>query len=169
MSDNYTSVGILRKPHGLSGAFSFVLTRELKSLKKYPTHFFLDVKGAYIPFFVSKFDFKDIFSGYVNFEEVTKLEEAKPLVNSELYLDEKTVSTFFKKAADEYGFLIGYTAFDKEHELGPVQEIISHPAQILVSINMNGNEVLIPLVDDLVIDIDKRKKKIIFDVPEGLI
>jgi 16S rRNA processing protein RimM len=168
MPDNYISVGILRKPHGLSGAFSFVLTRELKSLKKSPTHFFLDAKGTFIPYFISKIDFKDIFGGYINLEEVTKIEEAKALVNSELYLDEKTVNTFFKKAADEYGFLVGYTAYDKETELGPIQGILSHPAQILAEININGTEVLIPLVDDLVIDIDKRKKKIVFDVPEGL-
>ena len=169
MSDNYISVGILRKPHGLSGAFSFILTRELKSLKKYPPHFFLEVKGAYIPYFVSSIDLKDIFSGYINFEDVTKLEDAKALVNSELYLDEKTASTFFKKAADEYGFLIGYTAYDKETELGTVQDILSHPAQILAEITVNGSEVLIPIVDDLVLEIDKRKKRIVFDVPEGLI
>jgi len=169
MPDSYTSVGILRKPHGLSGAFSFMLTRELKSLKKYPPHFFLEVKGAYIPYFVSSMDLKDIFSGYITLEDVTKLEDAKALVNSELYLDDKTIAAFFKKAADEYGFLIGYTAFDRDTELGPVSDILSHPAQILAEIRVNGTEVLIPIVDDLVIEIDKRKKKIVFDVPEGLI
>jgi len=169
MSDTYTSVGILRKPHGLSGAFSFMLTRELKSLKKYPTHFFLEVKGTFVPYFVSKIDLKDIFSGYINFEDVDTVEKAKALVNSELYLDEKAVSTFFKKAAEEYDFLIGYAAYDKENELGLITGILSHPAQILAEISVNGNEVLIPIVDDLVLDIDKRKKKIVFAVPEGLI
>ena len=169
MPDSYTSVGILRKPHGFSGAFSFVLTRELKSLKKYPPHFFVEVKGTYIPYFVSKFDLKDIFGGYITFEEVSKIEDARALVNSDLYLDDKMISTFFKKDADEYGFLIGYTAYDKETELGPVAGILSHPAQILAEITVNGAEVLIPLVDDLVLEIDKRKKKIVFDVPEGLI
>ena len=169
MSDSYTSVGILRKPHGLSGAFSFMLTRELKSLKKYPPHFFLEVKGAFIPYFIAKVDLKDIFSGYINFEDVDTVEKAKALVNSDLYLDEKAVSIFFKKVAEEYDFLIGYTAYDKEIELGQVQDILSHPAQILAEINVNGSEVLIPIVDDLVIEIDKRKKKIVFDVPLGLI
>jgi len=169
MPDSYTSVGILRKPHGLSGAFSFVLTRELRSLKKYPPHFFLEVKGTYIPYFVSKFDLKDIFGGYITFEVVTKIEDARSLVNSDLYLDNKAISTFFKKDADEYGFLIGYTAYDKETELGPVVDILSHPAQILAEVQVHNTEVLIPLVDDLIIDIDKRKKKIVFDVPGGLI
>jgi len=169
MPDTYISVGILRKPHGLSGAFSFLLTRELRSLKKYPPHFFLEARGAYIPYFVSKIDFKDIFGGYINFEEITKLEDARALVNSQLYLEDKTVSQFFKKVANEYSFLIGYTAYDHDTELGPVTDILSHPAQILAEISVKGTDVLIPLVDDLVIEIDKRKKKIVFDVPVGLV
>jgi 16S rRNA processing protein RimM len=169
MPDHYTSVGILRKPHGLSGAFSFVLTRELKSLKKLPPHFFVEVRGAHIPYFISKIDLKDIFSGYITFEEVSKVEDTKALVNCELYLDDKAVSTFFKKAAEEYDFLIGYTAYDKDRQLGPIADILSHPAQILAEVSVNDTEVLIPLVDDLIIEIDKRKKKIVFDVPEGLI
>jgi 16S rRNA processing protein RimM len=50
-----------------------------------------------------------------------------------------------------------------------VADILSHPAQILAEITINGSEVLIPIVDELVIEIDKRKRKIVFDVPEGLI
>jgi hypothetical protein len=55
MADNYTSVGKIRKPHGLSGAFNFTLTRELKSLRKYPTHFFMEVKGGFVPYFIASF------------------------------------------------------------------------------------------------------------------
>jgi ribosomal 30S subunit maturation factor RimM len=36
-------------------------------------------------------------------------------------------------------------------------------------LTLDGEEVMIPLVDDLVLDIDKRKKKIVFAVPDGLI
>jgi 16S rRNA processing protein RimM len=100
---------------------------------------------------------------------VATVEEAKALVNSDLYLEEKAVSSFFKKSADEYGFLIGYTAYDKEKALGLVKGILSHPAQILAEIDVNGSDILIPIVDGLVLEIDKRKKKIVFDVPEGLI
>ena len=53
--------------------------------------------------------------------------------------------------------------------LGPIDEIMELPGQVLVVLQFNGEEVLIPLVDDLVLDLDKRKKKIVFAVPEGLI
>jgi 16S rRNA processing protein RimM len=169
MADTYTSVGILRKPHGLSGAFNFTLTRELKSLKKYPTHFFLEVKGGFVPYFVSSFDTKDMFKGLISFEEVVSVEEAKRLAGSELYLDDKTIASFFKKDVDDYGFLIGYMAYDEDRELSVIEAIETLPGQVLAVLTLDGEEVMIPLVDDLVLDIDKRKKKIVFAVPEGLI
>ena len=118
MADTYISVGKLKKPHGLLGVFSFSMVRELKSLKKYPPHFFVEVRGNYIPYFVKDLDMKDIHSGYISFEEITNPEEARPLVNMEIYLQEKTVSAFFKKDADEYGFLVGFMAYDRDTELG---------------------------------------------------
>ncbi|MCW3126367.1 MAG: rRNA processing protein RimM [Bacteroidetes bacterium] len=169
MADHYTSVGILRKPHGLSGAFNFTLTRELRSLKKYPAHFFIEGKGGFIPYFVSAFAPADMFKGLISFEEVTKVEQAKILAGSELYLDDKTIASFFKKDVDDYGFLIGYMAYDGETELAPIEAIETLPGQVLAVLTLNGEEVMIPLVDDLVLDIDKRKKRIVFEVPEGLI
>ena len=169
MPDTYISVGKLKKPHGLNGAFSFSLARELKSLKKVPPHFFVEIKGNFIPYFVKNIDLKDIHSGYISFEEITKPEEARDLVNMELYLEEQKVNTFFKKDADEYGFLVGFTAYDKETLLGTIDEVMDMPGQVLVMLTVNDQEVMIPLADDLVLDLDKRKKRITFDVPEGLI
>jgi 16S rRNA processing protein RimM len=169
MNDNYISVGILKKPHGLSGAFNFTLTRELRSLTKAPTHFFVESNGSFIPYFITKIDMKDIFTGWIGLEGITNPEQARPLVNSDLYLDAKSISTFFKKSADEYGFLIGYIACDGDRELGRITEIVSHPAQTLAAVDMAGSEVLIPLVDELITDIDRRRKKIVFALPEGLV
>ena len=169
MTDSHTSVGILRKPHGLSGAFNFTLTRELKSLKKHPTHFFIEVKGGFVPYFIAAFDPKDMFTGLLRFEEVNSVEQAKLLAGSDLYLDGKTITSLFKKDVDDYGFLIGYLAYDGDSELAPIESIETLPGQVLAVLTLNGEEVMIPLVDDLVVEIDKRKKKIIFAVPEGLI
>ena len=43
-------------------------------------------------------------------------------------------------------------------------------SQPVVKINTNENkEVMIPLVDDFLIKLERNKKKIIFNLPEGLI
>ena len=166
---DHISVGILRKPHGLSGAFNFSLTRELKSLKKHPAHFFLEGKGGFVPYFISSFDLKDMFTGLLTFEEVDSVEKAKQLTGCELYLNEKLVNSFFKKDTDDYGFLIGYAAWDGDRELGTVSAIEELPGQVLAVLDVAGAEVMVPLVDDLVVEIDKRKKKVVFELPEGLV
>lgn len=168
MPDNYISVGKIRKPHGLSGAFSFTLVRELKSLKKPPPHFFIQSKGAYIPYFVSHIEMTDIFNGYLQLEDITSPEKAKQLSSSELYLDEKVLNQLFKKDAEDYSDYIGYIAYDKEIELGPIGDILNMPAQVLAVIIKDDQEIMIPMVDDLILEIDKRKKHIRFNVPDGL-
>ncbi|MBS1622971.1 MAG: 16S rRNA processing protein RimM [Bacteroidetes bacterium] len=166
---DHISVGILRKPHGLSGAFNFSLTRELKSVKKHPAHFFIEGKGGFIPYFIVSFDLKDMFTGLLTFEDIDSVEKAKQMTGCELYLDEKTVGSLFKKDQDDYGFLIGYQAWDGERALGTVAAIEEMPGQVLAVIDMAGEEVMVPLVDDLVAEVDKRKKKIVFELPEGLV
>lgn len=166
---DHISVGILRKPHGLSGAFNFTLTRELRSLKKHPAHFFIEGQGGFVPYFVASFDLKDIFTGLLTLEEVDTIDKAKLLAGRELYLDEKAVATFFKKDTDDYGFLIGYTAWDGERELGIITGVEEMPGQVLAVLEVAGEEVMVPLVDDLVVEIDKRRKKIVFRLPEGLV
>ena len=169
MSALYTAVGILRKPHGISGAFSFVLHREPKSLKKLPPHFFLQKGGAYLPYFVTTIELKDLKNGYIRFEEVTNPELAKLLNGSELFLEQKTINAYFKKDADDYGYLMGYTIYDGDRELGLIDDIIELPAQVLAIVQVQGNEVMIPLADDLIISIDKRTKRIVFALPDGLV
>lgn len=166
---DHISVGILRKPHGLSGAFNFSLTRELKSVKKHPAHFFIEGKGGFIPYFIVSFDLKDMFTGLLTFEDIDSVEKAKQMTGCELYLDEKTVGSLFKKDQDDYGFLIGYAAWDGERALGTVAAIEEMPGQVLAVIDMAGEEVMVPLADDLVAEVDKRKKKIVFELPEGLV
>ncbi len=46
---------------------------------------------------------------------------------------------------------------------------MERPAQTLLSIVYGGEEVLIPLVDDFIVDIKPRKKELYLDLPEGLL
>jgi len=41
--------------------------------------------------------------------------------------------------------------------------------QAILEIERNGSEILIPLIDDFIKSVDREQKKIILEVPEGLI
>ena len=164
------AVGKLGKPHGVNGAFRFYMHRELKNNKKQPKHFMLLQKGSMLPWFISKIQWLAYNEGLIHFEDITTPEQAKQFAGSELYLSEKDASTYFKKEDEGFDYLTGYTAIDEETGvIGLIEEVIENPAQILLQVNRNGNEVLIPLVDDFVVEINEAEKEILLTLPEGLL
>ena len=169
-SEKYIPVGKLGKPHGLSGAFRFLLSNELKSKKKTPKYFMVEQRGSFLPWFINKIEWLGFNEGLISFEEITSVEKAKEHNRKELFLTEKDFELFFKKNAEGLNYLIGYKASEESNgELGIIKEIIENPGQVLCSVVKDGNELFIPLVDEFIVDINKRKKEIIFNLPEGLL
>ncbi len=170
MVETYIAVGKLLKPHKLAGAFRFMLSRNLKSNKKLPKHFMVLQKGAYLPYFVHEVELTGFNEGLLKLEEINTPEQARSFAGQELYLTEKEVNTYFTKDAETLDFLVGYVVLNEEKvELGKITEIMETPAQVLATILHNGREVMIPLVDDFIVDINKRRKVIAVNLPEGLL
>ncbi len=65
--------------------------------------------------------------------------------------------------------LIGYTIVSGNDTLGEIVEVIEQPHQLLCKIILNSKEVLIPVHEDFLKKIDKKKRQIIVDLPEGLL
>ena len=79
---------------------------------------------------------------------------------------------FDSLAPGEYHFqqLIGCEVFQQNGELiGAVDEIVKLPGQDLLSVNRAGAQVLIPMVKQIIIEIDVSAKKIVVNPPEGLL
>ena len=75
-------------------------------------------------------------------------------------------------APGEYHFqqLIGCEVFKQNGELiGTVDEIVKLPGQDLLSVSKAGAQVLIPMVKQIIIEIDVLAKKIVVNPPEGLL
>lgn len=170
MAEEYISVGKLGKPHGIAGAFRFLLHRQLKSKAKFPKHFLLHIKGSYLPWFVTEVELTGLSDGLIRFEDVTTPEKARIYSGCELFLSEKDTNAYFKKDAEGLNYLKGYQVSDQTAgPLGPLLEVDETPAQILITIDYKGREVLIPLVDEFIIELNKRKKTLLLDLPEGLL
>ena len=55
------------------------------------------------------------------------------------------------------------------NDLGEILEIIEQPHQLLGRINWKGKEALIPLNEQFLQKVDKRKKQVLVELPEGLL
>lgn len=170
MAESYISVGKLGKPHGIRGAFRFLLYRELRNKKKLPAHFILLQKGTYLPFFIKETEWNAFNAGFISFEEIDTPEKAKQFGGNDFFLEEKMLEKFFKKSAGDFDFMLGWIATNEIGEtIGVIESIEENPGQVLAVVNIGGKKVFIPLVDDFILKTDKRKKQISFSLPDGLL
>ncbi len=102
------------------------------------------------------------FDGVTDRNQIEELRDQ--LISSDVDLD--------SLAPGEYHFqqLIGCEVFQQNGELiGAVDEIVKLPGQDLLSVSRAGAQVLIPMVKQIIIEIDVSAKKIVVNPPEGLL
>jgi 16S rRNA processing protein RimM len=69
-----------------------------------------------------------------------------------------------------YHEIIGYRVTDQTHgDIGIIEDVLDLPHQALFQIRFGEKEILIPVVDEIILKIDKRQKLLLIRAPEGLI
>ena len=130
---------------------------------------FIDKNKSLIPFFIERSSLHKSTLLRVKFEDIDSEEDADKLLKSELYLPleflpQLTGNKFY------YHEIVGFEAEDLSFGLvGIVKGVNDTTNQAILEIDRNGSEILIPLIDDFIKSVDREQKKIILEVPEGLI
>ena len=161
-------VGKIVKTHGLKGEVTLRIDNEQFDEIEELNYFLLDINDKLIPYFVENITFHSNKS-FVLFQDLKTLEAANQLVGISVYLPldllpEKNGNDFYSHE------VVDFLVIDEEKgELGKVQEIIEYPTQSLIQIVINGKEVLIPIHDDIIQDVNREEKKIYIKAPNGLI
>jgi 16S rRNA processing protein RimM len=66
--------------------------------------------------------------------------------------------------------LEGYTLFDDvEGEIAVIEEVASYPQQEIAYIYYKDRTILIPLNEDLILNVDKEAKKVTMSLPDGIL
>ena len=66
--------------------------------------------------------------------------------------------------------IVGFEVIDTSTgKVGEVLSVYEGTGQDLIAVDYNGDEVLIPITDHIVTQVDKSKKVITVNLPEGLI
>lgn len=164
------AVGIIGKTHGLDGELklhSFTNVPEIiESLKEVvlfneSTKIFLIAKIIEIRFGNDAF--------LIKIQGIENVENAKKLSGSKVYIDKSQLPPISK---DEYYFyeIVDSQILDENgNNLGKVDEILQTGSNDVLVINKNTeNEILIPIIKDYVLSIDKANKKIVVRIPEWL-
>jgi len=168
--DECYQVGQFIKPHGYKGKLSVKLDVDEPLAYKNLESVFVDLNNELIPFFFESFEFVKDGIFRVKLEGVDTEEEARSLAKNYCYLP----LSFLPKLSGTkfyYHEIIGYTAIDSEYgEIGIIKQVLDGSAQPIFQISHSTNkEVLIPLIDDFILEVDRKAKTILLNSPEGLI
>ncbi|GAA4781994.1 ribosome maturation factor RimM [Olivibacter ginsenosidimutans] len=130
---------------------------------------FLELDKKLVPFFVRSFKLQSNRTGYFYLEDMDHIDQAKSLVGKQLYLanekmPERDPDTFY--ITD----LKGYQVFDQTYgNLGEIIAINEFPQQDIAVVCYKSKELLFPLSDDFIVEIDEESRVLKVDLPEGLI
>ncbi|MEP2936188.1 MAG: ribosome maturation factor RimM [Gilvibacter sp.] len=122
-----------------------------------------------IPFFIESSSLHKSRLLRIQFEDVYDEATAESLIGSELYLP---LAMLPKLSGDNFYYheIIGFTVIDSAHgEVGIIKAVNDQTAQALFVIDREGTEILIPINDQFVKKLDRKKREIHLETPEGLI
>jgi 16S rRNA processing protein RimM len=164
----YFKIGKLVTTFGLKG--EVVLKHNLgkkTSLKGLPAIFIEERKESFIPWFIETTKIKNEEEVYLKLEGIGTREQANKLTQKEVWLPEADFKKFSSKSSPIN--LLGYEIVEENKSLGKILEVIEQPHQLLCRIDLNGKEALIPLHEETIIKLDKKKQQVIVSLPPGLL
>ena len=166
--DKIVPLGQILKPHGIKGELKVLFYNEnSNSLENNQIVFLKNLDNEIIEYKIERisYSFK---KNRIKFFDINTIGEAEELRGYTLNV---LRSNLPKLAKNEYYLndLVGYLLIDDSNKnYGIVSDVLVLPANNVLSVTMENKEYLIPLIDDVILDINQEEKKIIIDPIEGL-
>ena len=161
-------IGIINKPHGVKGEVSFTFTDDIFGRVEDCDYLVLLLDGILVPFFIEEYRFRSDNVALVKFEGIDSTEKARTLTNVEVYYPVKFMDD--QEEISSWNYFIGFRVEDIHHGcLGTVVDVDDATMNVLFVIENGDEEVLLPAHEEFILDIDRKKKILKVDIPDGLL
>ena len=163
--EQFVYYGKFLKPHGTKGEIA--LESDGFTLGDDCNFVACDIDGILVPFFFENVRTKNHDTLIVKIERMESAEAVRYLTNRDAYIPRQWVE---ESEELTWSYFIGFEAIDSNHgNMGEIIDIDESTINTLFVVEGNDGEILIPAIEDFIEDIDHDNKKIIFDLPEGLV
>ncbi len=170
----YVAIGYTKKTHGVAGELKVAVEAQfLEDFLKSGT-VFIETRGKKVPFFI-----QNVRGGgpepIVKFEDVETREAAQLLSSKEIFLRDSDILPDDERELEVpedsgMSFCKGFTLLDQTAgDLGKIVAIVSVPGQEMAVINRSGRELFVPLIPAFLKKVDKRGRRVLVDLPDGLL
>lgn len=167
--DELFRLGKIVRTFGSKGEVVFQIDSEILDRIKKLESVFININENLVPFFIEHLERRPKNQAQVKLMDVDSADDAAILTGCEFFIPLEILPK--QKGTHLYSFEIeGYTVIDAVRgETGTVRAVLEMPQQSLLAIEFNGKEILVPIVDEIIKKIDRKKKEIHIEAPEGLI
>lgn len=164
-------IGRTNKTHGVDGTLRITIEDAFFEDFVAAEVVFLDTGGHPVPFFIDdRWGSGDLF---LKLEDIESKEAARPLTDKVLYMRREDMAKPEGEtvaAPHMYAKWIGYQIVDAAHgQVGAISAVEELPEQFLAVVEYKGEEVMIPLHEQLISEVDHQKKLVVMELPAGLL
>ncbi|MDR2205029.1 MAG: ribosome maturation factor RimM [Flavobacteriaceae bacterium] len=166
-SDYYFLGKIIRK-HGFSGNVILKLDTDQPEIYGKLESVFLEINGLLVPFFIEKSARSKQDSLIISFKNSTDALVEQSL-NKNAYLP---LSTLPKLSGKQFYYheVIDFQLFDEKNNLcGTIISINDQTPQHYFILDLGGKEIVIPIIKDWILEVNREEKFIKMQLPEGLL
>ena len=159
-------IGKIGKIFGAKGEVALVLYDSFPEDFNFEEPVFVDVDSLTVPLFFDKFEPRGQHGATAQFADIDTERRAAEMVGREFCIkadNEREDDEFYMED------LVGFRAEVCEGIEGVISDYIDSPMNPLFELRIDGQEVLIPAVDEFVAEIDIEQKVVVFELPEGML
>lgn len=160
-------MGTITKAHGYKGELNVHLDTDQPAYYKNLESVFIEKNGLLVPFFLTKAQLHKKNHLRIIIED---FEDPNSLIGRDLYLP---LSTLPPLKGNKFYFheVVGYKMVDDQNtEIGEITFVRDTTSQDLFEVlNQSGKTILVPIIDEWIIEVDRENKKIRMQLPEGLV
>ena len=165
---DYIHIGKIVATFGVKGEVVLVHGLEKKSnFKGVEVLFIEETKNSYLPYFIQSVKIKNADELFLKIEGINTKEAAHILIQKQVWLPEEDFHKYAGKSAPIS--LLGFHIIHENNDLGEILEVIEQPHQLLCRISLDGKEALIPVHQETLQKIDKKTKRVLVNLPDGLL
>lgn len=161
-------LGLISRKFSFKGEVVLQINPDLGYFPEDLKSVFVDIQQKRIPFFIEFTKAHKKNNLRIKFEDVNTEEEADKLVKRDVYVFKDDIHINEEFSLKD---LIGYTAIEDhtDDKIGEIISINTSTPQAFFEIISDQKQILIPVNEDWILEIDQDKKSIYFELPEGLL
>jgi len=167
--EDFYFLGKITKTSGYTGNLMFFF--DVDDIQQYNNleAVFISLNDELIPFAIRKISIRSNATAQVQLEDVLTEDAAMALVGNELYLP-LTYLPPLKGNKFYFHEVIEFRVIDRNlGELGTVDRVMDQGSQAIFVVIHKNKEVLIPISNEIVKNVDRKNRSILVETPEGLI